>query len=110
MSHPRRTPKIPPSRPIAPASAKNSLRMSGSEAPSALRTPISRRRSRMAIQRIDDSQRGHGQRQAAENSQKKIEDHKHEPEAAGDVLERKPIEAHLLDRVFHVFHFGGVGD
>src|SRR5579872_2542186 len=49
MAQPSSTPNTPPARPITPASAKNNLRTSRSEAPSALRTPISRRRSRMAI-------------------------------------------------------------
>src|SRR2546425_7133134 len=47
ISQPSATPKNPPKRPMAPASAKKRLRTSRSVAPSAFRMPISRRRSRM---------------------------------------------------------------
>src|SRR5579859_7616459 len=52
MSHPSKVPKMPPNRPITPASTKKSRLTSPSAAPSAFRTPISRRRSRMAITRV----------------------------------------------------------
>ena len=71
IAQPRKTPDAPPNNPITPASAKNSRRTSRSAAPSAFSTadfapPLQNRHH----QRVDNSERSHRQRQAAENPQK----------------------------------------
>src|SRR6266849_8213492 len=48
-SQPKSTPKTPAKKPITPDSTKKSCRTSESEAPSAFKTPISRRRSKIAM-------------------------------------------------------------
>src|SRR5580693_21840 len=61
-------------------------------------------------QRIDDSNGGNRQGQAAEDSEKQIEHGEKLPQAAGRVHDRKSIEAHLLDCVFDRLNLGGTFD
>src|SRR5207302_9636740 len=50
-------------------------------------------------QSVDDAERGHRQRQAAEDSKKQIEDGEEALQAAGGIENRKSIEAEFLDGV-----------
>src|SRR5580700_5157575 len=61
-------------------------------------------------QRIDDSNGGNGQGQAAEDSEEQIEHSEELPQAAGRVDDRKSIEAHLLDCVFDRLNLGRAFD
>ena len=101
MSQPSKTPSTPPASPITPASTKKNCFTSLSAAPSAFSTPISRRRSRIAMTRVLTMPSvATASAEAAENSQQQIENGKKDAQAFGGVEQRKRAETEILDFLF----------
>jgi len=87
---PKPTPKIPPSNPITPASTKNScLDVAVGRAQGLEYSDFSPSLENGHHQRVDDAERGDGQRQAAENRKQKIQNFEKEAEIARDVEQGK---------------------
>src|SRR5262245_12304867 len=55
-------------------------------------------------ERVDDAKRGHGERQAAEDAEKKVEHGKENTQTLGCVEQRKCAEAEIFEFGFRCFH------